>query len=273
MNRGENKRCCSALFNLGDNCSILGKIAKRLFHPPPPPSLASPHPYPSLSPNPQGDRALTVRADPPPRGTLPRQIRPGGAFCFAAFCEQEKNPNYFSSWSNLTCCDNCSTRNFFDSTEREDFLPWKSRLPLKKTPCLQKSHKLIKLVNYTLFFNFSLYLSSLFSFSLYLSSLSKHGWKDWPPFKVVRALTLFLFSFPFSHSPSPATTSHLPFTFSLQAVSFTSKPAICSVSVFSSLQSVELCWVVLLVLSVCHCREIDGPVVFSGNRSCLTTVH
>lgn len=47
----------------------------------------------------------------------------GGGFCFEALCEKKKNPNHFLSWSNLTCCDNCSVRNFFDISEREDFLP------------------------------------------------------------------------------------------------------------------------------------------------------
>lgn len=33
MNGGENERCCSALFELRDNCSILGEIARGLCHP------------------------------------------------------------------------------------------------------------------------------------------------------------------------------------------------------------------------------------------------
>lgn len=141
MNRLENERCRSALFNLGDNCSVLGKIA---CNPPPNPHLHPPMPitrrcthlqhthtnthssHPLSSYNPLAKPSLSMRTPHPAgpcQGKLEKRGGGVGGFCFEALCEKKKNPNHFLSWSNLTCCDNCSVRNFFDISVREDFLP------------------------------------------------------------------------------------------------------------------------------------------------------
>ena len=71
------------------HCSIFGTIAAFWFkllagsfthtHNPP---RTHPHPPGRLILHQGGDSALSVHTDPPPRGTLPRQIRPGGCLLF-----------------------------------------------------------------------------------------------------------------------------------------------------------------------------------------------
>lgn len=127
------------------HCSILGTIAafwEKLLATPP-----NPHPphtpptisrrcthlqhtqththtkpsHPLSSYNPPAKPSLSMQTPHPVgpcQGKLEREV---GCFCFEALYEKEKNPNHFLSWSNLTCCDNCSVRNFFDISEREDF--------------------------------------------------------------------------------------------------------------------------------------------------------
>lgn len=87
----------------------------------------------------------------PRQGKLESGVACGGVFCFEALCEKKRggDPNHFLSWSNLTCCDNCSVRNFFDISERDFFSsPQKPELHWKTG---FKSHKLIRLFNYSLF--------------------------------------------------------------------------------------------------------------------------
>lgn len=91
MNRGDNERCCSALFNLGDNCSILGKIARRLFHPPhpppPAPRLTPTPPYP-LIPKETGP-SLSART-PHPEGPYQGKLDQGGAFVLQHSANRKK---------------------------------------------------------------------------------------------------------------------------------------------------------------------------------------
>lgn len=78
MNRGGNERCCSALFNLGDNCSILDKIARRLFHPPPPAPRLTPTPPCPLIPKEIGP-SLSAQT-PHPEGPYQGKLDQGGPF-------------------------------------------------------------------------------------------------------------------------------------------------------------------------------------------------
>lgn len=116
------------------HCTILGTIAAfwiKLLASPSPPHLISTthtHPYSLISSHPLSSYNPLVKPflsmqTPQPEGPCQGKSGRGGGFCFVAhFEEEKKNPNYFLSWCNLTCCDNCSVRNFFDISEREDFL-------------------------------------------------------------------------------------------------------------------------------------------------------
>lgn len=133
MNRRENERCRS-------RCSISGTIAAfwvKLLAGSITPS-PTPH-YPSRPPLilRRGDRAPVCPRGPPTRRdpTKANQTR-GVPFVSQHSARGEKNPNYFPSCSNLTCCDNCSARNFFDSIEREDFLAIKMASLLGKNPAM-----------------------------------------------------------------------------------------------------------------------------------------
>lgn len=125
----------AALFNLGDNCSILEKIACN----PPHSSHADVHTSNTnidtftithLAPSHPiilWQSPFCTCGHPTQRGPTKANQRVGrvgwGVFCFDELCKKggKKNPNHFLSCSNLTCCDNCSVRNFFDITKKNFF--------------------------------------------------------------------------------------------------------------------------------------------------------
>lgn len=73
----------------------------------------------------------TPHPEGPCQGKLESEGVLGGLLFRSTLWKEEKNPNHFFSRSNLTCCDNCSVRNFFDISEREDFSTTKPGLHLK----------------------------------------------------------------------------------------------------------------------------------------------
>lgn len=157
--------------------------------------------HPLSSYNPSAKPSLSMRT-PHPAGPCQGKLERRGGFCFEALCEKgkKKNPNHFLNWSNLTCCDNCSVRNFFDISEREDFLA-QNQDSIKKKTVLKRAPNSLGLFNYARW---------RLSLLVYVSSCHNRGKNKLAP----ALIRLFHFTLFFSTRPSLGTISHLPFTLS-----------------------------------------------------------
>lgn len=95
MNRLENECYRSPLYNLGDNCSILDKIACNPITTTPHLTHTHTHPYSLISShslssyNPLVKPFLSMRT-PQPEGPCQGKLGRGGGFCFAALSEKER---------------------------------------------------------------------------------------------------------------------------------------------------------------------------------------